>query len=66
MVRYVGVEAITLAKDKLVDKIRVGTSLDAIVETPQIVASPSADGTTLTFTVVPPQGDKGFVRILIE
>ena len=34
MVRYVGVEAITLAKDKLVDKIRVGTSLDAIVETP--------------------------------
>ena len=31
---HAGEEAITLAKDKLVDKIRVGTSLDAIVETP--------------------------------
>ena len=61
-----GEEAITLAKDKLAEKIRVGTSLGAIVETPQILASPSADGTSLTFTVAPPEGDKGFVRILIE
>lgn len=63
---HAGAEAITLAKDKLAERIRVGTSLDAIVETPQILASPSADGTSLTFTVTPPQGDKGFVRILIE
>ena len=42
------------------------TSPDAIVETPQIVARPSVDGTSLTFTVAPPEGDKGFVRILIE
>lgn len=63
---HAGAEAITLAKDKLAEKIRVGTSLDAIVETPQIIASPSADGTSLTFTVAPPEGNKGFVRILIE
>ena len=63
---HAGEEAITLAKDKLAEKIRVGTSLDAIVDTPQIITSPSADGTSLTFTVAPPQGDKGFARILIE
>ena len=63
---HVGEEAVALAKDKLVEKIRVGTALDAIVETPLIVARPSADGTSLTFTVAHPQGDKGFVRILIE
>ena len=63
---HAGEEAITLAKDKLAERIRVGTSLDAIVETPQVIASPSADGMSLTFTIAPPQGDRGFVRILIE
>ena len=63
---HAGMEAITLAKDKLAEKIRVGTSLDAIVETPQIIVSPSVDWASLTFIVAPPQGDKGFVRIMID
>ena len=63
---HAGEEAIALAKDKLAEKIRVGASLDAIVETPRIIASPSTDETSLTFTVALPEGDRGFVKILIE
>ena len=61
-----GAEAIQLAKDKLAEKIRVGTSLGDITGKPTIVASPSADGTSLTFSIIPPEGDLGFVKVLID
>ena len=61
-----GAEAIQLAKDKLVEKIRVGATLSDITGKPSIVASPAEDGTSLAFTITPPEGDSGFVRILIE
>ena len=61
-----GAEAIQLAKDKLAEKIRVGSSLDSIVGEPYIVSQPSADGTSLTFKIEPPQGQQGFVKVIIE
>lgn len=61
-----GAEAIQLAKDKLAEKIRVGTTLGNITGKPTIVASPAADGTSLTFTITPPVGNQGFVRVLID
>lgn len=61
-----GEEAIQLAKDKLAEKIRVGTTLDDITGKPTIVTSPAADGTSLTFTITPPEGDQGFVRVLLD
>ena len=62
----VGTEAIQLAKDKLAEKIRVGTSLGDITVKPTIVASPAADGTSLTFTITPPVGNQGFVKVQID
>lgn len=61
-----GVEAIELARERLAEKIRVGVSVDSIDESPVIVASPSADGISLTFTIVKPTGDKGFVRVQMD
>ena len=61
-----GVEAIQLAKDKLAEKIRVGTTLGDITGEPTIVASPAADGTSLTFTITPPEGNQGFVKVVID
>lgn len=40
-----------------------------VVETPgkpTIVTSPAADGTSLTFTITPPEGNQGFVKIVVE
>lgn len=40
-----------------------------VVETPgkpTIVTSPAADGTSVTFTITPPEGDQGFVRVLLD
>lgn len=61
-----GAEAIQLAKDKLAEKIRVGTTLGNITGKPTIVASPADDGTSLTFTITPPEGNQGFVKVLID
>jgi len=61
-----GDEAIALAKDHLADKIRVGTSPDSIADMPEILASPSSDGISLTFTISKPQGNRGFVQIRID
>ena len=61
-----GTEAIQLAKDKLAEKIRVGTTLGNITGKPTIVASPADDGTSLTFTITPPEGNQGFVKVLID
>ena len=61
-----GEEAIQLAKGKLEEKIRVGTALDDITGKPTIVARPAADGASLTFTITPPEGDSGFVKIIVE
>ena len=61
-----GAEAIQLAKDKLAEKIRVGSTLGNITGKPKIVASPAADGTSLSFTITPPEGNQGFVRVRID
>ena len=61
-----GAEAIQLAKDKLAEKIRVGSTLGDITGKPVIVASPAADGTSLTFTISPPIGNQGFVKVQID
>ena len=61
-----GAEAIQLAKDKLAEKICVGTTLDNITGKPDIIASPMADGTSLTFTIIPPKGKQGFVKVQID
>ena len=61
-----GAEAIQLAKDKLAEQIRVGTTLGDITGKPTIVASPAGDGTSLTFTITPPEGNQGFVKVIIE
>lgn len=62
----VGAEAIQLAKDKLAEKIRVGSTLGNITDKPTIVPTPAADGTSLTFTITPPVGNQGFVTIQID
>ena len=61
-----GAEAIKLAKDKLAERIRVGTTLGDITDKPTIVASPAADGTSLTFTITPPVGNQAFVKVQID
>ena len=61
-----GAEAIQLAKDKLAEKIRVGSTIGDITGKPTIVASPAADGTSLTFTITPPVGNQGFIRVVLE
>lgn len=61
-----GAEAIQLAKDKLAEKIRVGTSIDAIITPPNILVSPSVDGMLLTYTIIPPQGNQVFVKVQID
>ena len=61
-----GSEAIELAREMLAQKIRVGTSLGAIIDSPKINASPNADGTSLTFTISKPQGNQGFVKVQID
>ena len=61
-----GAEGIQLAKDKLAEKIRVGSPLGDITGKPKIVESPSADGISLTFTITPPEGNQGFVKVLID
>ena len=61
-----GAEAIQLANDKLAEKVRVGTSLNSIIDKPDIVTSMSKDGTSVTFTITPPQGNQGFVRVIVE
>ena len=59
-------EAIQLVKDNLAEKIRVGTTLGDITGKPTIVAKPAADGTSLTFTITPPVGNQGFVKVQID
>ena len=61
-----GAEAIQLAKNKLAEKIRVGSTIGDITGKPTIVASPAADGTSLTFTITPPEGNQGFVKVQID
>ena len=61
-----GADAIQLAKDKLAEKIRVGSTLGDITGEPNITAYPAADGTSLTFTITPPEGDRGFVKVQID
>ena len=61
-----GAEAIQLAKDKLAEKIRVGSTIGDITGKPTIVASPAADGTSLIFTITPPEGNQGFVKVVID
>ena len=61
-----GAEAIQLAKGKLGEKIRVGSTLGDITCKPTIVTRPAADGISLTFTVNPPVGNQGFVRVIID
>lgn len=61
-----GAEAIQLAKDKLAEKIRVGSTLGGITSKPTIVMSPEDDGTTLTFIIAPPKGNQGFVKVQID
>lgn len=62
----VGTEKITLVKERLAEKIRVGSTLGSISEKPDIRAYPSADGMSLTFTIIPPSGSQGFVRVQID
>lgn len=61
-----GAEAIQLAKDKLAEKIRVGSEVSAITQKPVIGSSETADNQSVVFTIVPPQGNKGFIRIIVE
>lgn len=61
-----GVDAIAVAKDKLLELIRVGTSIDAINKMPDVVSTPAADGTALTFRIAKPIGNQGFVKVLVE
>ena len=61
-----GAEAIQLAKDKLAEKIRVGTSVNSIIDKPVIDTTQSKDGTSVTFSFAPPKGGQGFVRVKID
>lgn len=61
-----GAEAIQLAKDKLADKIRVGTSVDSIDDLPNITTQPTNDGASLTFVIKRPGSNAGFVKVEIE
>lgn len=61
-----GAEAIQLARDKLAEKIRVGTTLGDITGKPTIVARPAADGSSLTFIITQPAGNQGFVKIQVD
>ena len=61
-----GAEAILLAKDKLAEKIRIGSTLGDITGKPTIVVGPAADGASLMFTVTPPKSNQGFVKVQID
>lgn len=59
-------ESIQLAKDKLAEKVRVGTSLNSIIDKPDIDTSMSKDGKSVTFTITPPEGNQGFVKVVVD
>ena len=61
-----GAEAILLAKDKLAEKIRIGSPRGDITGKPTIVVGPAADGASLMFTVTPPKSNQGFVKVQID
>lgn len=58
--------AVEMAKDKLKERIRVGTSVEDICMQPNILAMPSADGTQLQFTIELPRGLQGFATVRID
>lgn len=64
-----GGEEIALAKDALRQKIRSGVSPDSVddhLKDEDIISAPSQDGVSLTFTVKPPSGERGFLKIGID
>lgn len=58
--------AVEMAKDKLKERIRVGTSVEDICIQPNILAMPSADGAQLQFTIELPRGLQGFATVRID
>ena len=61
-----GAEAIQLAKDNLAEKIRVGTEIAAINQAANIETTATADNKSVIFTIVPPKGNKAFVKVVLE
>ena len=61
-----GLAVVEMAKDKLKERIRVGTSVEDICIQPNILAMPSADGTQLQFTIELPRGLQGFATVRID
>ena len=49
-----GTTDITMAKEKIRDMIKTGTSLGSLNRAPKILASPDTDGSTVYFTVTAP------------
>ena len=49
-----GTTDITMAKEKIRDMIKTGTSLGSLYRAPKILASPDTDGSTVYFTVTAP------------
>lgn len=58
-----GGEEIAMAKRALEEHISVGNKLTEITSKPDIVASPSEDGSSLTFTIAPPEGKQAFIMV---
>ncbi len=58
-----GGEEIAMARKALEEHISVGNKLTEITSKPDIVASPSEDGSSLTFTIAPPEGREAFIMV---
>ncbi len=58
-----GSEEIAMARKALEERIRVGSKLTEITAKPDIVANPSEDGSSLTFTIAPIEGREAFIMV---
>ncbi len=58
-----GGEAIAMARKALEERIRVGSKLTEITAKLDIVASPSEDGSSLTFAIAPIEGREAFIMV---
>jgi len=61
-----GTEPIELLKDRMAEKICIGTQLNQITEKPTILSLPSEDGKSLRFVIKKPDANSAFVKIKID
>ena len=56
---------VAFVSSRVRELLRVGTSLDAVSQAPEIVTSPSVTGKNATLTVAPPSPTRGFMKLSV-